>query len=192
MADPEISCIVGLGNPGQRYADTRHNAGYWFADEVAREFGGRFRGEAKFFGEICRVAIAGRDCWILKPTTFMNRSGQSVSAFARFYKILPESLLVAHDELDLTPGTAKLKRGGGHGGHTGLRDLMSAIGGSNFLRLRAGIGHPGHRDQVVDYVLNRPTKTEESEIRSALADVLAILPSVVCGELQKAMNELHR
>ncbi len=187
----DLTCIVGLGNPGPRYADTRHNAGFWFVDEVARRFGGQFRGEAKFYGEICRVSIGGRDCWLLKPMTFMNRSGQAVSAFARFYKLQPDLLLVAHDELDMPPGKIKLKRGGGHGGHNGLRDTNSALGSGDFVRLRVGIGHPGHRDAVTDYVLSRPSQADDQVIREALDRAVKVLPDLVSGDLQRAMHRLH-
>lgn len=186
-----ILCVVGLGNPGVKYAETRHNAGFWFVDEVARCLGGQFRAEVKFHGEVCRVSIDDRECWLLKPMTFMNRSGQSVSAFSNFYKVDPDKLLVAHDELDMPPGIAKLKRGGGHGGHNGLRDTTSALGSGDFTRLRVGIGHPGHRDMVSDYVLNRPSKTDEQLIRSALDRAVEVLPLLLAGELQKAMHRLH-
>jgi len=191
MTGPGIRCIIGLGNPGPRYGDTRHNAGFWFVDEVARTFGGQFRPEAKFHGEVCRVSIDGRDCWLLKPMVFMNRSGQAVSALANFYKIKPDGLLVAHDELDMPPGKVKLKRGGGHGGHNGLRDTTSALGSGEFDRLRIGIGHPGHRDMVTDYVLSRPSKSDEQSIREALDRAVEILPLLMVGDLQKAMNRLH-
>jgi peptidyl-tRNA hydrolase, PTH1 family len=186
-----IRCIVGLGNPGDRYAATRHNAGFWFVDETARRHGALCRGEAKFFGEVCRLTLDGADCWLLKPMTYMNRSGQSVSAFLRFYKLVPEDLLVVHDELDLQPGTARLKQGGGHGGHNGLRDITSALGGNNFLRLRLGIGHPGYKDGVVDYVLERPSRDDETAIADAIDRAARVLPELVAGEIQRAMNVLH-
>jgi len=189
--DSPVRCVVGLGNPGDRYSSTRHNAGFWFVDELARRHGGVFRSEAKFFGDACRVMAEGRDLWLLKPTTFMNRSGQSVSAFARFYKLGPEDLLVVHDELDLAPGTARLKKGGGHGGHNGLRDIASALNGPGFLRLRLGIGHPGHRDAVVDYVLDRPSRDDEAAITTAIDRAADVLPQLLSGEIQRAMNALH-
>ncbi len=193
MAEPatKVRCIVGLGNPGSRYADTRHNAGFWFVDELARHAGGVFRAEAKFFGECCRVTLNAQDCLLLKPTTFMNRSGQSVSALAKFYKLLPGELLVVHDELDMEPGVARLKLGGGHGGHNGLRDIASALNSKDFLRLRVGVGHPGHRDGVVDYVLNRPSQADKERIDQALAEAERVIPEVLSGQLQKAMNHLH-
>lgn len=187
----KIRCIVGLGNPGPRYETTRHNAGFWFVDELARRSGGVFRPEAKFYGETCRVTLDGHDCLLLKPSTFMNRSGQSVSALAKFYKANPAEILVVHDELDMEPGVARLKMGGGHGGHNGLRDIAAALGSKEFLRLRVGIGHPGQRDAVVDYVLARPSKSDRERIDEALARAERVVPEVLAGSLQKAMNLLH-
>jgi len=192
MASQRIGCIVGLGNPGQRYAATRHNVGFRFVDEVAHVHGGQFRADAKFQGELCQVFIAESGCWLLKPTTYMNVSGRSVGAFASYYKLWRDSIMIVHDDLDLSPGTIKLKQGGGHGGHNGLRDVINALGGPGFLRLRVGIGHPGHRDQVVDYVLKRAAKEEEDATNMALTRALGVLPNVVKGQLQNAMNELHR
>jgi len=190
MNSPQTRCIVGLGNPSGRYGDTRHNAGFWFVDELARKYGAVLRVEPKFHGETCRTAIDDKECWLLKPSTYMNRSGQSVSALSRFYKIPIEEILIAHDELDMPPGVAKLKVGGGHGGHNGLRDISSAIG-TAFLRLRIGIGHPGHRDAVTDYVLSRPTTTETQQIKAALSEAVEVIPELLAGNLQKAMNRLH-
>ena len=184
--------MAGLGNPGPDYQDTRHNAGFWFADEVARRYGGQFRSEAKFFGEVCRVSVAGRDCRLVKPNTYMNRSGQAVAALAQFFKIPVESVLVVHDELDLPPGAVRLKRGGGHGGHNGLRDLIARLGSKDFLRLRLGIGHPGHKDQVVDYVLHRASKEDETLIRQAIDDAADALPDILAGDHERVMNRLHR
>jgi len=190
VAQP-IRAIVGLGNPGAKYADTRHNAGFWFVDSLARRFGCRFRVEAKFFGEVCRLQLDGEDCWLLKPTTFMNRSGQAVAALARFYKLKPEEVLVAHDEIDLPPGEIKLKLGGGHGGHNGLRDIIPALGSKDFLRLRVGVGHPGHKDAVVDYVLDRPPRAEQEAIDAALDRAEARIADLVAGDIAGAMNILH-
>ena len=187
-----IQCIVGLGNPGEKYASTRHNAGFWFVDELARRYRGSFRAEAKFFGEACRISMNGSDCWLLKPGTFMNRSGKSVSALARFYKINTENLLLAHDELDLDPGVVRLKQGGGHGGHNGLRDSASALNSREFYRLRLGIGHPGHRDQVTDYVLSRPSRVEQQHIERAIDAASDQLEALLAGEYQRVMNQLHR
>ncbi len=187
-----IRCIVGLGNPGEKYASTRHNAGFWFVDELARRYQGVFRTEAKFSGEVCRITLNGRDCWLLKPSTFMNRSGRSVSAIARFYKMDAENLLLAHDELDLDPGIARLKQGGGHGGHNGLRDSASALNSKDFYRLRLGIGHPGHKDQVTDYVLSRPSRNEQQQIEQAIDAASDQLEGLLAGDYQRVMNELHR
>ncbi len=185
-----IGLIVGLGNPGGQYEDTRHNAGFWFADLLARRFGGSFRREPRFHGGVCRIRVAGRECWLLKPSTFMNRSGQSVSSLARYYKIPPENVLVAHDELDLPTGALRLKRGGGHAGHNGLRDIMSAMGG-DFYRLRVGIDHPGDRNRVSDYVLSRPSRDDHDAICAGLEKAVDAIPLIVAGEFQKAMHILH-
>ncbi len=190
MPDP-ILCIAGLGNPGPRYEKTRHNAGFWFLDEIARRYGLRFRNEVKFSGQLARLTLGRHACWLLKPATFMNHSGRAVGALARFYRIPPHQLLVVHDELDLPPGTVRLKRGGGHGGHNGLRDTMAVLGSREFLRLRIGIGHPGHRDQVVDYVLSPPRREEEMEIRRAIDRAADRLELLLEGEVDKAMNLLH-
>ncbi len=185
-----VQLIVGLGNPGNKYDQTRHNAGFWFVDEVARQYGVVFRPETKFLGEVARVQANGLDFWLLKPATFMNRSGQSIQALAKFYKIPVESILVVHDELDLDAGTAKLKIGGGHGGHNGLRDMI-AVMGKTFPRLRLGIGHPGHRDQVVDYVLKPPSKIDRQLIDEAMYRASKVMPEVISGDMQKAMHTLH-
>lgn len=185
-----VQLIVGLGNPGDKYDQTRHNAGFWFVDEVARQYNAVFRPETKFLGEAARVQSNGMDFWLLKPATYMNRSGQSIQALANFYKIPVESVLVVHDELDLEPGIAKLKSAGGHGGHNGLRDMIAAMG-KDFLRLRLGIGHPGHRDQVVDFVLKAPSKTDRQLIDDAIYDATRVLPELVKGDLQGAMQTLH-
>lgn len=186
-----ISLVVGLGNPGQQYEETRHNAGFWFLDAVAHSFGGQFKPEAKFFGDVARVIIEGHQLWLLKPNTFMNRSGQAVSALARFYKIPLEQICVVHDELDLSPGVARLKKGGGHGGHNGLRDIVAQMGGKDFKRLRLGVGHPGVGRDVSAYVLSRASATEEHLIEDALADAQTVLAFVVTGDFEKAMNRLH-
>ncbi|VAW45861.1 Peptidyl-tRNA hydrolase [hydrothermal vent metagenome] len=185
-----VQLIVGLGNPGDKYEQTRHNAGFWFVDEVARQYGVVFRPETKFLGEVVRVQSNGLDFWLLKPATFMNRSGQSIQALAKFYKIPVESILVVHDELDLEVGVAKLKVGGGHGGHNGLRDTI-AVMGKAFPRLRLGIGHPGHRDQVVDYVLKSPSKIDCKLIEDAIYNASKIVPELVQNDMQKAMCILH-
>lgn len=187
-----IQLIVGLGNPGGQYEQTRHNAGFWFVEAVARRHGGSFKSENKFHGEACKVLVEGKELWLLKPMTFMNKSGQAIAALARFYKIAPENILVAHDELDLPPGAVRLKQGGGHGGHNGLRDTIAQLGGSrDFQRLRIGIGHPGHSSQVTGYVLGKAPADEQRLMEEAIDDALEILPLAVCGEMQKAMNHLH-
>ncbi|MDX1795591.1 MAG: aminoacyl-tRNA hydrolase [Hydrogenovibrio sp.] len=186
-----VKLIVGLGNPGQQYEQTRHNAGFWFVEEVARQYNVQFRPETKFLGEVTRVQSNGQDFWLLKPTTFMNRSGQSIQALANFYKIEPEAILVVHDELDLEPGVARFKKGGGHGGHNGLRDTISALGSKEFWRLRLGIGHPGDRKQVVDYVLKAPSKTDFKLIDDAMYEATRVLPDILAGNAEKAMNQLH-
>ena len=185
-----VQLIVGLGNPGDKYEQTRHNAGFWFVDEVARQYGVEFRPETKFLGLAARIQANGMDFWLLKPTTFMNRSGQSIQALAKFYKIPVENILVVHDELDLPPGTAKLKVGGGHGGHNGLRDMIAAMG-KNFMRLRLGIGHPGHRDLVVDYVLKNCSKADRQLIDDISYEATKVIPDLVKGDSAKAMQELH-
>lgn len=186
-----VKLIAGLGNPGLRYEDTRHNAGFWLVDTMAREMGVQLRPESRFLGESCRVAGQdGEDFWLLKPATFMNRSGQSVAALARFYKISNAEILIVHDDLDLPLGSARLKQNGGHGGHNGLRDIINHLG-ADFLRLRLGIGHPGDARKVLDYVLDRPSRTDEMAIREAISATIRILPWVCAGELQKAMNHLH-
>lgn len=186
-----MSLIVGLGNPGNAYEQTRHNAGWWLLDKLAQIHGGKFQPEAKFFSDVCKLSVAGKACWLLKPNTFMNLSGQAVLAFSSFYKILPENILVAHDELDLPPGVARLKCGGGHAGHNGLRSIMASLGGGDFLRLRLGIGHPGSKDQVTDYVLHRPAKEDQALIDVSIEHAAAILPLLLDGDLQRAMHQLH-
>lgn len=186
-----IQLVVGLGNPGPEYERTRHNAGFWFVDAVAAQAGGVFRSESKFHGEACRVHLDGHDLWLLKPMTYMNRSGQAIAALARFYKIPPESILIAHDELDLPPGGLKVKQGGGHAGHNGLRDTIARLGSGDFLRLRIGIGRPAHSGQVVGYVLHAPSQADHRAIDEALDDARDALPLLVEGEVQKAMNRLH-
>ncbi|MDX9875226.1 MAG: aminoacyl-tRNA hydrolase [Spongiibacteraceae bacterium] len=187
-----IELIVGLGNPGRDYEDTRHNAGAWLVDALARSRGVSLQPESKFFGLTGRMQLNGNDVRLLIPTTFMNRSGQAVAALAGFYKIAPESILVAHDELDLPPGVARLKQGGGHGGHNGLRDTIARLGNNaGFQRLRIGIGHPGHADQVVGYVLSRPTAADRQAIDAAIGAALEALPLAVEGDMARAMNQLH-
>jgi len=186
-----VRLIVGLGNPGPKYDQTRHNAGFWFLDGLARRHGCELRPEPRFHSEAGRCLLDGHDCRLQKPTTYMNRSGRAVQALAGFFRIPREAILVVHDDLDLPPGTARLKRGGGHGGHNGLRDLIAQLGGRDFLRLRIGIGHPGHRDQVIDYVLQRPSRDDHALIDTAIDRALDVTPLVVAGEMERAMNVLH-
>ena len=187
-----IDLIVGLGNPGRQYEETRHNAGAWFVERLARRCGVGLSPDTKYQGLTGRGTIHGRDIRLLIPTTFMNLSGQSIVPFANFFKIAPQRILVAHDELDLAPGTAKLKQGGGHGGHNGLRDLISKLGNNNdFARLRIGIGHPGHASQVSNYVLGKAPAKEQQLIDDAIAEAIAILPDLLDGNASKAMNRLH-
>lgn len=186
-----VKLIVGLGNPGKQYEQTRHNAGFWFVEEVARQYQVQFRPETKFLGEVARIQSNGLDVWLLKPMTFMNRSGQSIQSLAHFYKISADEILVAHDELDLEPGVVKLKTSGGHGGHNGLKDTLAALGTKDFNRLRLGIGHPGHRDQVVDYVLHSPSKIEMQQIEDGIYQASRVLPELLEGDLSRAMQQLH-
>lgn len=186
-----IRLIVGLGNPGPQYESTRHNVGYWFVESVAARAGEQFRHEHKFHGLLCRLLISNLDLRLLKPTTFMNRSGQSLAAVTHYFDLAPEQVLVAHDELDLPVGSLRLKWAGGHAGHNGLRDIINALGTRDFWRLRIGIDHPGDRGQVVNYVLSRPSRDEEGRLRQALEEAETCVPDVMAGELQKAMNRLH-
>jgi PTH1 family peptidyl-tRNA hydrolase len=187
-----LRLVVGLGNPGPQYAQTRHNAGFWLVDELARQHGVQFRSDGRAHGESCRIALAGQELWLLKPMTFMNRSGLAVVTLARFYRIAPPEILVVHDDLDLPPGAARLKRGGGHGGHNGLRDVLAHLGDPDFLRLRLGIGHPGDRREVLDYVLRRAPLEEQALLEAAIVEALRELPRIVAGQLAQAMQALHR
>jgi len=186
-----IQLVAGLGNPGAKYEQTRHNAGFWFVDELARQQGANFHLESRFKSEVTRCSINGRDCRLQKPMEYMNRSGQPVASLAGFYRIPESCILVVHDDLDLPPGTARLKKGGGHGGHNGLRDLIPHLGSNDFLRLRIGIGHPGHRDDVVDYVLKQPSREDRAAIDAAIEDAIKVLPQIIAGELDAAMKALH-
>ncbi len=191
MPSTPIRLIVGLGNPGAEYEATRHNAGFWLVDALAR---GELRRETRFNALAARVRIAGSEVWLLEPQTFMNRSGQSVGAICRFYKIPPDEVLVAHDELDLPPGAAKLKKGGSSGGHNGLKDITAVLGTQDYWRLRIGIGHPRElklQQPVVDFVLHRPRQEEQSQIDDAIARSLNILPVLLNGQFELAMKELH-
>jgi PTH1 family peptidyl-tRNA hydrolase len=191
MPEQAIQLIVGLGNPGPNYQDTRHNAGFWFVERLAERHGGRLLNETKFHGLLGRVRIGGSELRLLQPMTFMNRSGQSVAAVARYFDIAPEQILIAHDELDLPPGQVRLKQGGGHAGHNGLRDTMSALGSREFWRLRLGIDHPGDRSQVTNYVLGRPGRDEAEAIDAALGLAEGSLSDILAGRFSQAMNRLH-
>jgi PTH1 family peptidyl-tRNA hydrolase len=179
--------IVGLGNPGGEYEDNRHNLGFWFVDRLARDLRVNMAPQGKYFG------IVGRndEQWLLKPTTYMNRSGQSVAALARFYKIAPEEILVVHDELDLPPGGIRLKQGGGNGGHNGLKDIQAHLGTPDFWRLRLGIGHPGDRNEVINYVLKAPRREEQELIDRAVDRCLLAWPRLGAGDYAAAQQALH-
>ena len=191
MTQP-IQLIVGLGNPGPEYANTRHNAGAWYVASLAERYNGSLREDPKYFGLTGRIQINGQDVRLLIPTTFMNLSGKSVVALAKFFQIPPESILVAHDELDLPPGVAKFKQGGGHGGHNGLKDIINKLGNNNqFHRLRLGIGHPGTKEQVVGFVLTKAPKAEQQLIDEALDEAVRATDILFTNDMTKAMNRLH-
>ena len=188
----KIQLIVGLGNPGREYENTRHNAGAIFIAQLASAYRASWQDEKKFHGMTAQITIDNQPVRLLLPLTYMNRSGQSVGAIANFYKIAPENILVAHDELDLQPGTARLKLGGGHGGHNGLRDIVSALGNQNtFARLRIGIGHPGNSKMVADYVLKKAPSIEYNLMEDSITRALHAIPDVVAGNMDKAMLNLH-
>ncbi len=191
LAMTGLRLIVGLGNPGPEHARTRHNAGFWFIDALAEQARARFGLESKLFGETAKVEVGGQTVWLLKPATFMNLSGKSVTAALRYWKIEPEEALLAHDELDLPPGVARLKFDGGHGGQNGLRDTMRLLGHGKFHRLRIGIGHPGHKDKVTPWVLGKPGRDDEASILRAIDDALGALPLAVNGNFMDAMTRLH-
>ncbi|MFB8954005.1 aminoacyl-tRNA hydrolase [Xanthomonas arboricola] len=186
-----LRMIVGLGNPGPEHAQTRHNAGFRFVDALVERHGVRWGLDAKLFGEIAKVEIAGQSVWLLKPATFMNLSGKSITAALRFWKIEPEQLLVAHDELDLAPGIARLKFDGGHGGQNGLRDTIRLLGHGKFHRLRIGIGHPSHKDRVVPWVLGRAGRDDDAAIGTAVDASIDVLPLALDGNFNEAMKRLH-
>lgn len=185
-----MKLVVGLGNPGREYEATRHNAGFWWVDELAARAGVQLRQEARFHGHAGKLVDAGRECWLLKPGTYMNVSGRSVQALAQFYKIAPADILVVHDELDLPPGGVKLKKGGGAAGHNGLKDITAHLG-PDFWRLRVGIGHPGDRAEVVNFVLNAPRKEEMPLINEAIERSLELWPMLLEGKTEAAMLKLH-
>ncbi len=186
-----LGLIVGLGNPGSGYAETRHNVGFWFVDRLAARGGARFRPESRFHGDLAEASLAGERLRLFKPTTFMNLSGQAVAALARFYRYEPSAILVVHDDLDLPAGEVRLKVGGGHGGHNGLRDIVSRLGSRDFVRLRFGIGHPGHREGVTGHVLSRPAPEERDALQGALDAAEEQLACMVRGDWQAVMRHLH-
>ena len=186
-----IKLFVGLGNPGPDYEATRHNAGFWWVDELARQWRMNLQPERGYFGLVARGVVNGNTVWLLEPQTFMNKSGQSVAALARFFKIQPDEVLVVHDELDLPPGEVKLKRGGGHAGHNGLRDIHSQLGSPDYWRLRIGVGHPGDRAEVVNWVLKKPSPDHRAAIEEAISRSLKAAEDLVAGQMDKATVQIH-
>lgn len=190
MTAGTIQLIAGLGNPGPDYARTRHNAGFWFLDALAQSLGCRLGNESKLHAEVGKAQLGGQTLWLMKPTTFMNRSGLAVGAALRYYKIDPAHALIVHDELDLPPGSARLKFDGGHGGQNGLRDISAGLG-SQYWRLRIGIGHPGHKDLVTPWVLGRPGQAQELAMQSAISAAIDVMPTFCAGDSAAAMKTLH-
>jgi len=188
---PALRLIVGLGNPGSEYAETRHNAGFWFCERLARELGTTFARESRYHGYVAKARVGGQDIWLLMPQTFMNRSGQAVQALAHFYRIEPAEMLVAHDELDIPPGQMRLKFGGGLGGHNGLKDITAHLATQDYWRLRLGIGHPGDRNEVVNYVLKPPRREEREEIDAALDRALLAWPTLAKAEFNAATQKIN-
>ena len=186
-----IKLLVGLGNPGHEYEATRHNAGFWWIEAVARELGVSLSADRSYHGHVARTTVQGQPLWLLKPQTFMNLSGKSVAALARFFKIAPGEILVAHDELDLPPGQVKLKFGGGHAGQNGLRDIHAQLGTGDYWRLRLGIGHPGVKTEVSNWVLGKPSPEQRSAMEEALARSVKAWPLLVAGEMEQAMQAIH-
>ena len=186
-----IRLLVGLGNPGPEYEATRHNAGFWFIDEVARKLGAALTPERSYFGRVARVNRPDGPVWLLQPMTFMNLSGKSVAALARFFKIAPHEILVAHDELDLMPGQAKMKLGGSHAGHNGLKDIHAQLGSPEYWRLRLGIGHPGVKSEVIDYVLRKPPLAEREAIDKITEQAVKTLDLILAGDMERAMMKVH-
>lgn len=195
MSTTPIKLIVGLGNPGADYERTRHNAGFWLADELANDFRTAYTLEKSFSGMVAKARVQTEQVYLAKPQTYMNRSGQCVGALARFYKLSPESVLVLHDELDLMPGQVKVKQGGGHAGHNGLKDIQAALGSPNFWRLRIGIGHPrslGLQQEVADFVLHQPRRDEQTAIDATITRCRAVMPLFIAGDFARATAQLHR
>jgi peptidyl-tRNA hydrolase, PTH1 family len=186
-----IKLFVGLGNPGAEYDATRHNAGFWFIDELARELKCSLAYEKNYFGLVASTKLGDQKVWLLQPQTFMNLSGKSVGALAKFFKILPQEILVAHDELDVVPGQAKLKLGGSHAGHNGLRDIHAQLGTDQYWRLRIGIGHPGVKSEVIHWVLKKPSAEHRDGINETIARCIKAVPQFLNGEMEKAMMVVH-
>jgi PTH1 family peptidyl-tRNA hydrolase len=186
-----LFAIVGLGNPGQKYAETRHNAGFWFLDRLARQSGATFRLQSKFHAETAKTRLHGQECILVKPTTFVNDSGQAVRSVLDYFNVPAEHLLIAYDELDLPPGVARLKLGGGHGGHNGMRDVFRHTNNQDFIRLRIGIGHPGRKELVTPYVLSRPRPDEQGLINHVISLAESVMADVLSGNLAAAQTELH-
>jgi len=186
-----IKLLVGLGNPGSEYEDTRHNAGFWWIDAVARELKLSLVPERSYHGLMARTTVNGQTVWLLEPQTYMNLSGKSVSALARFFKIQPQEILVVHDELDIVPGEAKLKLGGSHAGHNGLRDIHAQLGTADYWRLRIGVGHPGTKSEVVSWVLKKPMAEHRQAIEDSITRSIKALPLLLAGDMEKAMVQIH-
>jgi PTH1 family peptidyl-tRNA hydrolase len=186
-----IKLFVGLGNPGTEYEATRHNAGFWWVDALARELKLHLVADRSYHGLVARGNVNGQNVWLLEPQTYMNLSGKSVASLARFFKIAPQDILVVHDELDVPPGQAKLKFGGGHGGHNGLRDIHAQLGTGDYWRLRLGIGHPGDKNQVADWVLKKPAPAEREAIEGCVARTLKAAPELLAGDMAKATLVVH-
>lgn len=186
-----IRLIVGLGNPGAEYEDTRHNAGFWWVDALSQAMGINMSPQSSYFGWVGSKGVGSEKIWLLKPATFMNRSGQSVAALAKFFKIPPQAILVVHDELDIAPGEAKLKRGGGHAGHNGLRDIQAQLSTPDYWRLRIGIGHPGEKSEVANWVLKKPAPDQREAIHQAIARSLQAAPELLSGAMDKATARIH-
>ena len=192
MPDHPLKLIVGLGNPGPQHDSNRHNAGVIFLHHLSKAYGGKLRGESKFFGEFTSINIDGNDIKLLFPATFMNHSGKSVASVCKFFKITPENMLVAYDDIDFDVGVTRFKEGGGHGGHNGIRDIINALGGKKeFFRLRIGVGHPGHKSMVSNYVLSDPSRSEADAIIRDIEDAIRVIPKAVTGEWEEAMRLLH-
>ncbi len=186
-----IKLFVGLGNPGPEYEATRHNAGFWWIDALARELKATLVPDRSYYGLVARVNVQGQSVWLLEPQTFMNVSGKSVAALARFFKIQPEEILVAHDELDIVPGQVKLKRGGSHAGHNGLRDIHAQLGSADYWRLRIGVGHPGVKAEVVNWVLKKPSPDHRNLIEDSIVHSLKAYPAMLAGDMEKATLQVH-